>query len=192
MRPHPASTRSVPGRPASAHRQAFTLVEMLAAVVILGTLGTITASIMMRTASVNADTLLAQQVHSDLEAALERVDRLLREIPAKPSATTPYITSLAPTALVLGDGTTLALSGTDLQLTEPGQSAVTLLSDVSALSIAATNDVNTALAASLAGSACDEVRRISASITVTRGGVSDTLRTKVFVRCALSGAAPGS
>ncbi len=165
---------------------------MLAAVVVLATLGTISASLMMRTASVNADTMIAQQIHSDLVSTLERVERLLREIPAQSGSTNPNITSLSATSLVLGNGTALTLSGTNLQLTEPGQSAVTLLGNVSALSITAFSDVNAALGASLSGSQCNSIRRVALSMTVTRQGVSDTLRTKVFLRCALAGAANGT
>jgi hypothetical protein len=62
-----------------------------------------------------------------------------------------------------------------------------LLTDVTACTIATFDEDNAPLGASLAGVACDDIRRVSVSVTVTRGGVSETLRTKVFIRATMEG-----
>ena len=47
--------------------------------------------------------------------------------------------------------------------------------------------VAVAIAATLAGAACDDIRRVSLTATVQRHGVSHTLRAKVFIRSTMHG-----
>jgi hypothetical protein len=49
-----------------------------------------------------------------------------------------------------------------------------------------------ALSAPLSGAACDDIRRVALNVTVQRNGVTESLRTTVFIRSMMSGAEGGS
>jgi hypothetical protein len=83
----------------------------------------------------------------------------------------------------------LALSGTNLTMTE-GASTFVLLSNVTAFSVQAYDQSNIALAASLASGATAAVRRLEITITVSRSGQSESLRSRFFLRCTVEGGAP--
>jgi prepilin-type N-terminal cleavage/methylation domain-containing protein len=174
-----------------AGRPGFTLIEAVAAMAVMAVLAAATAGLLLRGATAYTTMAGSAQVLMELSTGLERVDRAIREIPLKSqSGAAPNITSLTGTSLAWSTaaGTwSLTLTGSTLTLTEPGQAAQALLTDVSALSILAFNESNTALAASLSGAACDAIRRVEVSITVTRQGRSETLRTRVFLRGAMAG-----
>jgi len=63
-----------------------------------------------------------------------------------------------------------------------------LIGDVTAFTVQTYNESNTALSATLSGAACDPIRRIMVTITTQRAGVTQTLRTKLFVRSTMEGA----
>ena len=65
--------------------------------------------------------------------------------------------------------------------------AALLLSDVTACTITAFDQDNTQLGASLSGAGCDAIRRVSVSVTVQRNGISETLRTRVYIRSTMEG-----
>ena len=60
-----------------------------------------------------------------------------------------------------------------------------MLTDLSAITVKAFDEDNTELALPLVGVDCDAVRRISVEITIQRAGVSETLRTKTFLRSTM-------
>ena len=76
----------------------------------------------------------------------------------------------------------------NVMLVEDGGAAAVLLSDVSSLAVQTYDESNAALAASLSGAACDDIRRVAVAITIERSGVTETLRTKLFLRCTMAGA----
>lgn len=170
-------------------RRAFTLVELIATMAILAALGSVISVIV--STSVNGYTRASTnaQLHSELSIALDRIDQMLRFIPPS-AAGDPDISSVTATSITWSTNWALTLSGTQLLLSEAGGPSSILLKDVSAFSVTAYDQSNTALAASLSGGACDSIRRIRVSITLTRSGVSETLRTKVFIRSMMSGVSP--
>lgn len=169
-------------------RPAFTIVEVIAAITILGLISTIGASLMLRVAGAGADTAERLRLHTELCTALERIDRALREIAAK-SDGSPDITSLSSTSITFNSTASISLSGTDLQFTEAGGSAAILLPGVTSLALVAYDQDNASLGSSLSGSSCASIRRIQVTITASGlGGITDTLRTKVFIRALSSGA----
>ncbi len=64
-----------------------------------------------------------------------------------------------------------------------------LATDVTDFTLRAFDESNAELALPLSGAGCDAIRRLSISLTVQRQGSQDTVRTRVFLRCTMSGAA---
>jgi Tfp pilus assembly protein PilE len=174
-----------------ATRRGFTLIEAISTTVILGALGMVTSGLLLRASSAYSQSAATAQAQADLATAMERIDRALREIPLKAqSGAAPNITGVTATSVSWADASgswSLSLSGTQLLLTAPGQSAQVLLNGVSAMSVQAFDQSNAAMSATLSGTACDSVRRLAVSVTSTASGRSETLRTKVFLRGAMSG-----
>lgn len=167
-------------------RRAFTLVEFIATMVVVSTIGAV-ISVLMGT-SVDGYTRAATtaQLNSELNIALDRIDQMLRYVP-QGSGGGPNISTLTATSLTWNTNWVLTLSGTNLTLSEAGGTASIIAKDVTSLSITARDQSNTALAASLSGSACDNIHRVRISITQTRSGVSETLRTTIFPRALMTG-----
>lgn len=178
-------------RPTRLGAPAFTLVELLAAVIVIAVIGLVASGLIVRVATTNADTVTRGQVQSDLSAAMERIDRELRQIPARTGSTAPHIDAVTPTSITFGASSSIGLSSGTLTISTGGSPA-TLLTGVSAMTVQCYDESNSALATTLSGSACDAIRRIMVTITVTRAGLSDSLRTKVYLRCTMAGAAEGS
>ncbi len=181
-------------RPGPGAARAFTLIEMIATVVIIGTIGSVASGVIYQAARTYTQAAMSAQLHQELSGGLDRIDRALREIALKSpyAGSAPNITSLSAGAITYNTSSVLTYnSGTgEITLSEAGGPTGTLLQGVSACSIQAFDESNAAMAASLSGSACDAVRRISVSITLSRDGATQTLRTKVFLRALLKGGAP--
>ncbi|MFN0132122.1 MAG: type II secretion system protein J [Phycisphaerales bacterium] len=180
-------------RPVLPLRGAFTLVETVAAIVIIATIGTISSSIIYTGINGYRDASASSRLHSEASAAFERIATLLRSVPRSASAgtTAPAITSVTATSIVFDTDWTLSLSGTDLLLAEDGGTARTLLPNVTGLAIQCYDQSNSALSATLAGADCYSIRRIQLSLTVSNEGVTHTVRTRVFVRSTMSGVKVG-
>ncbi len=175
-----------------AGRGAFTLIEMIATIVILGTMGSIASGVIYQASRTYTEAALSAQLHAELSAGLDRIDRALREIPLKSpyASSAPNITSLSASSITFNGSSVLTFASGQITLSESGGPAGVLLRNVAAFTIQAFDESNAAMAATLSGTACDALRRLSVSITLTREGVSQTLRTKVFLRSLLKGGAP--
>lgn len=172
-------------------RRAFTLVELLCAVTALGVVGVSVATLVLRGADAFARTAAAARSTQDASIALERIDRELRALPTPPATPgAPDISALSPTSLTFAGGRVLALSGTALQLTEPAGAPAVLLEGVTAFTLAAFDQNNAPLPASLSGAATASIRRLAITITCQRAGQSQTLRTRVFLRATAVEALP--
>ncbi len=171
----------------------FTLVEMIAALAIIGTVGSVSSALIYSAIRSYKDASARAVLHSDVATAMDDCFRLLSSISRDTSASVvaPAVSSLSATSITWNTNYTLSLSGSQLMYTEAGGTARALLNNVSSLSITAYDESNAALAASLSGSATQAIRRIQVQVTVTRDGVSDTLRMRVFIRSMMSGAAIG-
>jgi prepilin-type N-terminal cleavage/methylation domain-containing protein len=169
----------------------FTLVEAVATMTILAVVSVAASRIIFTAADNYAGSAVRSELSASASAAMERIAFELRRIPSRDGAPgVPRIDSVTPAAIAWGGNSTLAHTGTALTLMIDGGAPRTLLGDVQAFSIACFDSSNQPLAANLSGSACDAVRRIELTLTLSRAGASETLRTRVFPRSAAGGGQP--
>nr|AQQ75239.1 hypothetical protein [uncultured bacterium] len=171
-------------------RAAFTLVEVVATIIVLAVIGSIASRTIITAMDSYVQASTQAQLHSELSIALDRIERELRKIPIKAGygSIAPDISSVTSTSMAWSGNCSLSLSGDQLLLAESGEPAVILLDDVSAISIQAYDENNSALAANLSGTSCDPIRRVAIRITLQRAGVSETLGMRIFLRCTMEGA----
>jgi prepilin-type N-terminal cleavage/methylation domain-containing protein len=166
----------------------FTLVELLAAMVVLATMGSAAMVILSSATKAYHNAATQAQLYNELGTAMSRIDKELRQIALKSGTTAPNITSVSASSITWNTNSTLTLSGTNLMFTDAGAAAAILLGDVTAFTVQTYDESNAALAASLSGSGCDPIRRIQIQITMQRNGVTESLRNKIFLRCMVEGA----
>ncbi len=179
-------------------RRAFTLIESMATVGVLATLGSIASFLILDAVDGYSEAATSAQLHAELSIGMDRALREIRKIEPDTGASgvAPNITGVGSTSVTWQDSDadnysfTKSASVIDLQV--DGGAGAVLLSDVSGLTVKAFDEDNTELGLPLAGAACDAVRRISVEITLQRDGVSPTLRSKVFIRSTMSGAEGGA
>lgn len=174
------------------HRaRGFTLIEAVATMTVLAVVSVAASRIIFAATDAYAGSAARSHLSAEGSAAMERIAAELRAIPSRAGAPgTPWIDSVSANSVSWGGGSTLSRSGDRVLLAVDGDAARTLLSNVSAFSIACFDAADQPLPANLSGSACDAVRRIEITLTLSRSGVNETLRTRVFPRCATTGAAP--
>lgn len=166
----------------------FTLIEVITAIVILGVLGSV-ASVILSSAVKSYDSAATQaQLQTELSIGMDRIDGELRAVALKSGSVAPNITSVTGSSIAWNSNYSLSVSGTNLMFTDNGAAAAILLSNVTAFSVQACDESNTALAATLSGSACDAIRRIQIQITMQRNSVTESLRDKIFLHCMVEGA----
>lgn len=95
-------------------RSAFTLIEMLVSVVVMGVVGVVTLPIMMSATDSFVESAKARRTADDAAFALERTVRLLRDIPGGATAGELGIVLATPDSIRFSDGRGLELSGTEL------------------------------------------------------------------------------
>jgi prepilin-type N-terminal cleavage/methylation domain-containing protein len=179
------------------HRRAFTLIESMATVAVLATLGSIASFLILDAVDGYTEVTTSAQLHAELSIALDRITREVRRIELDGGAAgiAPHIVGVGDTYLAWQDSDsdnysfTLSVGVLYLQIDGVGGSA--LLTDVSAVTVKAFDEDDTEIGLPLAAAACDPVRRISVDITLTRAGVSESQRAKVFIRSTMSGAEGG-
>lgn len=183
----------ISSRPDRRRAPAFTLVEMIAAITIIAALGSFSSGIVYSAVRSYRDAATRAVLHSDASTAFDRAFRVLHSISRDTTASVvaPMISSVSATAITWDSNDTLSLSGSQLMLTENGGTPRAILNDVSAFTVTAYDESNAALAATLSGAATQAVRRLQLDVTLTRHGISETLRMKVYIRCTMSGAAIG-
>ncbi len=187
------TSRCSPSRPHPHRRtrRAFTLVEAVAAIAILALLGSVASRLVLTATTAWHDGATSAQLHEELSIALERITKDLRAIGRDESAPpAPRIASLTPTSIAYNAASSLALSGDELIVVESGAPPVPLLSGVSSFSLLAFDENNDPLPSTLTGAQTRPIRRIEVSITLDRHGVTQTLRTRIYLRSTMSGATP--
>lgn len=174
-------------------RHGFTLVEAITSIVIIA----VVMGLSSRIISAAMDSYTASSARAALvqecSAAFERIAAELRHLPARTGAgglTVPDITQVTPSSITWTGGGTLALTGSDLTLRPASEAAETLLQDATALSLRAYNADSTALATSLSGVACEPIRLFEISITASRAGITETLRSRIYLRNTAEGVSP--
>lgn len=184
------------GTQAAEHRTrgvgAFTLIEVLSVIVIVATLMTVSSKIIFASIDAYAVAATRARLTAEMSSAMERVSSALRDIPLDTTQTTakPSIQSLSTGSITWSSTSSLSLSSGSLVLTTATDGSMTLLPDVTSLTLAAYNEAGTALSLPLSGAACQAVQRIDVTVATTRQGISETLRTRIFLRNLVETAAP--
>jgi Tfp pilus assembly protein PilE len=168
----------------------FTLVETIATITILVTLGSISSGVLWSALDAYSDAAVRAALHSETSVGMERIIRELHGIDKKAVGVAPEISDVTPTSITWNTSNSITLSGDQVLLVDGGGPARVLLDEVTTLTIQTYDESDAAMASSLSGAACDAIRRISVEVTLQREGVTETLRTKMFVRCTMAGAAP--
>ena len=182
--------RGCPYRP---HRRGFTLIESVATVSMLAVLGSIVSFLILNSVDGYTDAATTAQVHAELSIAMDRAMREIRKIPLDAGAggIAPDITSMSSTALQWedtdGDSYQILKSGSVLQIEVDGGGLSTLLTDVTAFTVKIFDEDDGDLGSSCSADTCDPVRRVELEVTLQRNGVTESLRTKVFLRSTMSG-----
>jgi prepilin-type N-terminal cleavage/methylation domain-containing protein len=180
-------------RPGPRPHRGFTLVESMAAVAVLSVLASIASYLILDNVGQCMDAATAAQLHSELAVAMDRATRELRKIDLDAGAggVAPDIETVLPTYIEWedqdGDQYWLLLSGGELRLKIDGGVSARLMSDVTALTVSTYDEDNTQLGWILGGATCDPIRRVQVEVTAVRNGVTESLRTKVFIRSTMEG-----
>lgn len=171
-------------------RPAFTLVEMIATIAIIAVIGSVSSSLIITATDGYTAASASAQLCAEASIGMDRVVREFRSIAVDSSGSdnVPDIDTIAPASITWETDSSLTLSGTDLQLRIDGGATRTLLGDVTAFSVRAYDESNTALALNLSDAECDAVRRLEVTITLGRSGVTHTIRTRIFLRGMMIGA----
>jgi len=175
-------------------RRGFTLIEAVATMTILAAIATVASNIILTSADGYLNASTSAQLHTEMSIGLDRLVREVRNINLDESAgdIAPDIDSVTASSVDWSGNNSVAFAGDELQITEDGGSAAILLTDVSSFNIQCFDEDNAALSTTLSGSGCDVIRRIELTISLQRHGVTETLRTKVFLRSTMQGAGAGS
>lgn len=163
-------------------RRAFTLVEAIATMVVLSTVGLASTGVMWAAVDAHSEGSEHARLHAELSIAMERVVREIRSLP--PDADDkPDIAQINSDSVTYGTGpTVISLQGDELWLSSGGVDRV-LLDGVTAFTLAAFDADNGSLSLPRTGTDCDGIRRISIELSASGNVVSETIRTKVFLRC---------
>jgi prepilin-type N-terminal cleavage/methylation domain-containing protein len=170
-------------------RRGFTLVEAIAALTIIGTLGSIASRVVYSSVSSVRDGSDRAELHAEASNAMSTIMTTLRDL-ARTSSGGANITSVTSTSIVCNTTQTYALSGGTLNFSDTAQGGASqpVLRNVTAFDIKCYDQDGTALATSLSGSGIDPVRRIQVTITVAKNGLTETIRTRTFLRNTMQGA----
>ncbi len=172
--------------------RAFTLVEAITTIAIVGVVGSIAVTLVRTAIDVYEDSAIRADLSTQLSTAMERVATELRTIgPSSASGSVgPDISALTSTSITFNSGAaarTITRTGSNLLLTGGAASNIPLAQNVSTFTLQGYDKSNVALPASPSAGQIATLRRIEITLTATRGTVSETLRTRVFIRPLAAG-----
>lgn len=151
----------------------FTLVELVAALLVVGLSLASVAPLVVTMTDTSRRAVARGEARHGLNLAMERVARMIREIPRSSGGPAPAIASFGPRSLELESGAGVSLSGTTLTLTDADGNANPLCTSVEAFSLTYLEEDGLTEASEGAG-----IQRVHVSIE--RGGLR--LATVVFLR----------
>ena len=179
-----ASHGGLGGEGAACGLRGFTLIELIATMTILATLSIVSGTIVNSAVESYSQGSELVDLHNAASLAMERLVRDIRSLPPNVN-NQPDISSFAPSAMTWDNGShSIAVTNGQLVYTRDGVSRV-LLDNVSSISLKAYGQDNVQLSSTLSGSACEAIRRIEMTISVAQGSVSNTIRTRIFLRCMM-------
>ena len=167
----------------------------MAAIVVIGILSSSAAYLILDSVDDYMDATLHAQLQDELSLALDRIVREIRWIELDPEIAGPitHITGYTASSLTWDDGPTgsavthsVTMAGGELLLQADGFTGP-ILTDATSLIIRAYDENNLYLSPPLTLAACAPIRRIEFTLGVTRSGVTDALRSKVYLRAAMAG-----
>lgn len=165
----------------------FTLVEVITTLVIMSIIAGIASRILFQAFGALNSSSTRIDIHNQLASAMERICTELHTVGITPSSSpaTPYITACTASSITFSNGTssrTIALSGSNLQVTGDAKSNSIVATNMTALTIQTYDGSNAALPASPSAGQIATIRRIQITITATNGGLTETLRSKMYIR----------
>lgn len=116
-------------------RQGFTLLEVLAAVLIMGVIGAVVLPVV---ATASESYTVTREVRNSTEQvafALDRVSRVVRQAPIGAGDTGLGVQTASASSLEFTDGTGFRLEAGDLVMLVPGEDAALLCAEVDSLEI---------------------------------------------------------
>ncbi len=167
----------------------------MASIAVIGLLGSTGAYLILDAMDDYMEATTTAQLHAELSVGLDRIVREVRRIELDPelAGAVPHIIDYTATSLDWEEGPTgsmvtysVSLVATDLLLEADGFTGP-ILTDATSLIIRAYDENNLYLCPPLTLAACAPIRRIEFTLGVTRSGVSDALRSKVYLRAAMAG-----
>lgn len=187
--------------PTIAHRsagpssaRAFTLVEVISCVAILATVAAVSAQLIVSATTTFSEIAIRAELHARLSGAMERIVRELSYVQIDPAA--------APVGADIGTYTATAMTW-NTELSNPG--AITSAGSVRSLTsgyVDTTAGVSQTLLpnATLTLEYFDQnnavvtgttngtsIRRVQITLAATESGVTESIRTKVFLRSTMTG-----
>ncbi len=175
----------------------FTLIEAMATTLVLAVLGSISSFLLVTAVDGLTAATISAQLHGEVSVALDRAVREIRKIGLDTAAsdTAPNVDSVTQAGTEDdiqwkdsdGDNYRLRKNGSDLLLQVDNGSEIILLADVTAFAVSIYDEDNAVISGDVSGTGCDPIRRVVLEVTVTRNGMSQTLRGRVFLRTTMSG-----
>jgi prepilin-type N-terminal cleavage/methylation domain-containing protein len=174
-------------------RRGFSLVEAVTAMAVIGAVSMVASTLLFTSIQSYRDAAVRAQLQGEISTALDRITEALRTIPRDATAgvVAPQVSAVTTSSISFRGNWSLSLSGTQLLLVENGGTAHPLLNDVTAFAVAAYDESNAAVTLPAAGAATQPVRRLQVQITTSRSTIISTMRTRVFIRSTMAGAAVG-
>lgn len=169
------------------HCGGFTLVEAIATIVVIATLSTGASVIIVDAADAYADSATVSELHTEASVALDRIVRELRSIENDPAgAGVARIANVDTSSIHFNQADVIRLDGDEILLTKVGAGDGVLVRDVSSFTIEAFDEADAPLAMPMNGAAAWPIQRVALTLTLSRNGRSETIRTRVFLRATMS------
>jgi len=186
--------------PAPRTARAFTLIELVAVMVVIGTIAAIGSMTFQRAAAANSQVSARGAVYAEASAAMDRIIRKLQSTPARTGTNpaVPAVASFTSSTITWDDQSALVYSagaGTvtlcDVAAGDTSGTAPVLVGNVTAFDVQPIDQSNANLFTTLGvttlnSTQCASIRRVSVQITLTRDGQSVTLRSRAFTRCSMA------
>lgn len=178
-------------RAQSPARRGFTLIEAITTIVILSVVMAVCSRLISTASAAYTGSATRAELHAELSTAMERVMLELRSCRTDPGGSAaPDISSARADSITwttpAGDRV-LSRSGSSLLLSIDGTSC-TLASNITSLAIQTYDLDNEELDSTLDDDECQEVQRVQVTLTAQRSNITESLRSRVFLRCVASGA----